>query len=423
MLKQSESLHLQVRWMQKLRIYSFIFLFAFSLHHELSAQKSFWSKQDDTETAPPSWLTPLDLLIDWPYTQETKREILEQKVVEKTIKENPLQVQKLSQILPWVGTIWSPLPENPEVGYNEFVARRTATDQERITHQDSLKAVAACLWYRPTEFYLTYQDLSYYLQDWWSWTIYTIPLSFFEQIKKRQEQYSINPKIWIQLFIDTKKYPKWKPLTSSTPNKEPDPLWLPNPEDMFRKKPGVQTTEYSKISLQVYRYDRKSAAQLLTDLWCRFRSTNLQNKEIWKQYTSWYTSVEGVTQDFIDWMTTLVHTLQSRWIEHPQLWINWATEWYDHWMGNSIIAWHVRQGTILSAKNAKNHWSWFTVDIRLVWLEATMLQKIFPWTKGKVQIWSIIYMYYFHGKGKNQHLHLTMLSEKHYEALYGAFTR
>ncbi len=424
MLKQSESLHLHTRPKHWVGIRTLILLIAFSLSTELNAQHGSPSSQYHTELGTPSpWLTPLDLIVDWPYTQEVKQSMLEQQSVERVLKLAPLKSDKITTIIPSLSTLWPKLPENPEVGYNEFVARRTATDQERITHQDSLKALAACLWYRPTEFYLTYQDLSYYLQDWWSWTIYTIPLSLFEQIKKRQEQYNINPKIWIQSFIDKHKYPKWKPSVQPNPNSEPEPLRLPKAEEMFRKNPWVETTKYGKTSLQVYRYDRKTAAQLLIDLWCRFWSTNLQDEETGQWYTSWYTSVEWITQDCIDWITTLIETLKNKWIETPNLYINWATEWYDHWMGNKIIAWNTKLGTVLSEKHAKAHGSWFTVDIRLEGQEAIELKKMFPWTRGSVQIWSTIYAYYFHGKGKNHHLHCNIFSKKHYTTLYGALKK
>lgn len=423
MVKQRESTNLTTTFSQLGKRNYVVILFASLLLLSLTTEKSNAQSPFLQKEPINSGLTPLDKIIDWPFTPERKKDILEKKSFEIALENFPWKSVPINQILIWAHKTWQKIPENPNVGYDKFIARRTITDEQWITNKERLTSLGAALWYTKNSFYLLFQDLSYYRQDRWTEEIYLLDIDIFEKLIERKEAYLIDPKIGINLFLDHKRYPSWKPEVKPSPKKDTDPERNPDPEEIYRKNPQIEKKKYGNTTLEVRHYDRKTAAQLLTDMWCTFWSTNLQDEETGEKYTSGYTCVEWITQDVIDGVQTLINKLTSLWIKNPHLCINWASEWYDHRMWKSIMGWKSMPWLPLLEKHAKAHGAWFTVDIRLTWIEATYLKQVFPLTSWKVQMWSTMYDYYFHGSRKNHHLHLRMYSVNNYKLLFWALPK
>jgi len=233
-----------------------------------------------------------------------------------------------------------------------------------------------------------------------------------------EKAYWIKSKNWISSFTDRKKFPNWISKVNPKPSTQADQNRTPDPKQIYRNTPKLETKQYGKVTIETIHYDRQTATQFLRDLWCMLRSTNLQDEENWQQYTSWFTCFEWITRDALNWIKTLVDKLKSIWVSNPHLRLNWGTEWYDHRLGKKIMAGHSGPWFHLLENHAKAHGAWYTLDIRLKWKEAVEIKKIFPWTKWIIQIEWTIYDYYFHGKGKNHHLHLRMYGRENYKKLF-----
>lgn len=412
MVNQRESIHFTPSTLLWLRKNYLALFFAYSLLISLTSQESNaqttrrlpWKDVPKTET-----LTHLDSLIAWPYTPEAKKNLLTQKLPEITRK-NCSKKSCLPKDLFCIGPACNEVVF-PNITYTEFVARKHQCDQERITNKEEFYSILWPLWYSPVQTYILYQEISWLTHDRSSSTIYTLTPEYFLFLIQLAEIYKISPEDALQQRLISKKWPQRvvepKPFPPHRATKS-----------FYRESPQPQKTRYGKTTIEVMRYDRKTAAQQLEEWWYSFRSTNLQDEETGQELTPWSTSVEWITQDLLDWLRTLSDLIKQKKWAQTNLIINWWAEWIGHWMWDNITGWKFNPNLSLLAKHAKAHGAWYTVDIRLSTEDALYLKTFFPGKSGKKQYGNSIFLYDYHGATSSLHLHMNIFSKDTYTKLF-----
>lgn len=299
----------------------------------------------------------------------------------------------------------------PRITYSEFVARKQQCDHQWVAEKKEFLELLWSMWYSSKEAYIVYQEISWYTHDRSSPTIYTLAPNFFSMLQTTADRYTLDAKEAIDNWTKNKKWPQ----------KVDDPAPYP-PEraskNLYRTAPQIEKTRYWNVSIAVKRYDRKTAAKMLTWWWYSFWSTNLQDEETGQSYATWSTSVEGVTQDLLDGLQTLMKLIESKKWSPAHLVLNGGSEWYDHWMGDDIMAGSFNPAITLLAKHAKAHGAGYTFDIRLSNEDALYLKTLFPGKSGKKQYGDTVFLYDYHGVWSSLHLHGHAFDTNTYEILF-----
>lgn len=409
MTKQLESIHLHHTAQLRNIVFFLCLTTSISLQDTL-AQNRQQTNQITSQQIPS--IFDLNTLVPWPYTYEWRIGKLEKDLVFICTRLKPQQKVLISTILSsqtaTQGYIWS-----NGIPYNEFVAWRTATDNIRKEQKTQFMKHAHSLGYTQAQMYSIHQLVSFLRQEWQDNNITIINSEFFDLITQLQKTYSISGKEWIRTYIQNNQFNQWQTKLSSSIKKSEDR------HPVYRIQPTQQTTIYGNTPINMLHYDWNTASRKIHNIWYNFWSSILQEEENGQHYVSWFSCVEWITQDALDWLQTLYTALKklNNW-KPISVYINWWTEWYDHRMGNSIIAWYVKPWIDLLPEHSKAHGAGYTVDIRLSGDAALLLKSIFKYERWKTSIWNTVYEYLFHGNWTGYHLHLNMFSPDTYTKLF-----